>query len=158
MKKIIKDIIPYIIIIAVVVIIRTFIATPVKVDGKSMTPTFNDGEILLLNKFDHSYQRFNVIVFQYKGEKLVKRIVGLPGETIQYENNQLYVNGELVEETFTHEVTEDFQLNTTIPAHYYFVLGDNRLDSLDSRYIGLISEDDIEGVIGFSIFPFKTIK
>jgi signal peptidase I len=153
-----KDLMPYVAIIIIVLLFRAFIATPVRVDGDSMNPTLENGEILLLNKMDKTYERFNIIVFNYNDTKLVKRIIGLPGDTVKYVDNQLYINDELVEETFDHRMTLDYTLEKVIPEGKYFVLGDNRTDSLDSRIIGLIDENDIDGVISFSIFPPKTIK
>ena len=130
-KNLFKELLPYVIIILVVVLIRTFIMTPVQVDGASMYPTLEDKEILILKKYDHSFKRFDVIVFDYKGSRLIKRIVGLPGETIEYKNNKLYVDGEQVAENFDRNAdTEDFKLEDigydVIPEGKYFVMGDNR--------------------------------
>ena len=83
--RIIKQIIPYVIILLVVVIIRTFIVTPVVVSGSSMDDTLKDGNILLLNKFDKTYERYDIIVFDYQNSKLVKRIICLTGENIKYD-------------------------------------------------------------------------
>ncbi len=92
----------------------------------------------------------------------MKRVIGLPGETVAYINNKLLINGEVVEETFLPEniKTKDFDLTnigyTIIPSGYYFVVGDNRGDSLDSRYIGLIPKKSIEGTVSFRLFPFSS--
>lgn len=159
--RIIKQIIPYVIILLVVVIIRTFIVTPVVVSGSSMDDTLKDGNILLLNKFDKTYERYDIIVFDYQNSKLVKRIIGLPGEHIKYDNGVLYINDVKYDDEFSLE-TLDFNLNVlgldTIPEGYYFVLGDNRMKSSDSRIIGLVSEKDINGTTTFSLWPFKKIK
>lgn len=159
MKKIIKELIPYIIIVIIVVLIRTFIVTPVQVDGESMYPTLLDNELLLLKKYDHSYDRFDIVVFKYNNSKLVKRIIGLPGEKISYKNNVLYINNQEIDNINLDSYTYDFDLSElgfdTIPEGYYFVLGDNRTNSLDSRAIGLVPEENILGVTNFSIFPFK---
>lgn len=161
-KNIFKELLPYVIIILVVVLIRTFIMTPVQVDGSSMYPTLEDGEILILKKYDRSYERFDVVVFDYNGSRLIKRIVGLPGETIEYKNNKLYVNGKKVTENFDRSSdTMDFKLEDIecekIPKGKYFVMGDNRNNSTDSRIIGLVDEDDIKGSTNLSIFPFDKI-
>lgn len=159
MKKFIKELIPYVVIVIVVVLIRTFIVTPVQVDGESMYPTLLDNQLLLLKKYDHSYERFDIVVFKYNDSKLVKRVIGLPGETISYKDNTLYINNKKIDNISLDSYTYDFDLSElgfdTIPEGYYFVLGDNRTNSLDSRAIGLISEDSILGVTNFSLFPFK---
>lgn len=152
--KLFKELLPYIMIVVVVVAIRAFIATPVRVDGASMNPTLEDGEILILKKYDRSLERFDIVVLDYNGEKLVKRVIGLPREKIAYKDNKLYVDGKRVKEPFEHEVTDDFELEEQIPEGYYFVLGDNRINSTDSRMIGAISKEQIQGTTNFSIFPF----
>ena len=152
--KLFKELLPYIMIVVVVVAIRAFIATPVRVDGASMNPTLEDGEILILKKYDRSLERFDIVVLDYNGEKLVKRVIGLPGEKIAYKDNKLYVDGKRVKEPFEHEVTDDFELEEQIPEGYYFVLGDNRINSTDSRMIGAISKEQMQGTTNFSIFPF----
>ena len=152
--KLFKELLPYIMIVVVVLAIRAFIATPVRVDGASMNPTLEDGEILILKKYDRSLERFDIVVLDYNGEKLVKRVIGLPGEKIAYKDNKLYVDGKRVKEPFEHEVTDDFELEEQIPEGYYFVLGDNRINSTDSRMIGAISKEQIQGTTNFSIFPF----
>lgn len=174
--KFIKGLIPYLIIIVIVVVIRTFIATPVRVDGRSMVPTLNDGDILILNKLARNYKRFDIVVVEinqkyYKNgkmetrkTKLVKRIIGLPGENIEYKDNELYINGKKVKDV-TPEETEDFSLDelygiTKIPKDYYFVMGDNRDGSSDSRdyRIGLIKKEKILGETIFRIWPLNKIK
>ena len=158
--KQIKEIIPYIIIIISALLIRTFIFTPVKVDGISMYPTLEDKEILILKKYDKSYERFEIVVINYNDDMLVKRIIGLPGENIKYKNNKLYVDGKIVDEPLYLE-TNDFSLKDLgyikIPADYYLVLGDNRYNSTDSRIFGLIKSDDILGTTNLRIWPLKKI-
>lgn len=159
--KFIKDTIPYIIILISVIIIRTFIVTPVIVNGESMYDTLKDKDILLLKKYDKKYDRNEIIVFNYNNSKLVKRIIGLPGEYVSYKNGKLYINGEEFQDNFSY-LTYDFELSDlgykVIPEGYYFVLGDNRTRSSDSRMIGLIKKEDILGSTSFSILPFKKIK
>lgn len=156
--KFIKEIIPYIIVVVVAIFIRTFIVTPVQVDGESMYPTLDDNEILLLKKYDHSYERFDIVVFNYNSSKLVKRVIGLPGEYVEYKNNELYINDEKIDFNLD-AYTYDFDLSELgfkqIPEDYYLVLGDNRTNSIDSRRIGLIPKENILGTTTFSIFPLN---
>lgn len=161
-KSFIKELIPYIVIIVVVVLLRTFIVTPVQVEGSSMYPTLKDGEILLLKKYDHSFERFDIVVFNHNGDKLIKRIVGFPGEYVEYKDNQLYINDIKVKEKFiSTQKTSDFKLEDIgydiIPEGYYFVMGDNRTNSTDSRIIGLVSKEDVSGATNLSLFPFSEI-
>lgn len=157
MKKL-KELLPYLIIVIAVVLIRTFIITPVIVDGKSMDPTLKNDQILILKKYDKTITRFEIVVLKKNGSKLVKRVIGLPGEHIEYKDNKLYVNGEFVEENFINTETKNFDTaifgSETIPENYYFVLGDNRPNSADSRIIGLIHKNEIIGTTNFSLFPF----
>ena len=165
MKKIIKQLIPYIVIIIVVVLIRSFVVTPVIVVGDSMKPTLNEGQILILNKFDYRFneiERYDIVVIKVGKSEIIKRVIGLPGETIEYRNNILYIDGH--EETSDYNFdTEDFTLKSIcncdkIPEDKYLVLGDNRQVSSDSRIIGLIDKKDIQGTTQISIWPIKKIK
>ena len=159
-----------------VILIRLFVMTPIVVSGQSMMPTLDNKDKIVINKISPKvvgYDRFDVIVFTSKaGPNYVKRVIGLPGETIEYKNDQLYVNGQLVEEPFLNKsqksmneeaLTQDFTLQQlyylqSIPDNMYFVLGDNRLNSNDSRQpesVGLIHKDDILGKAEFVIYPFN---
>lgn len=163
MKKIFKEIFPYIIIILVVVLIRTFLVTPIRVQGLSMYPTLDDKDLLLLAKCDQSYERFDIVILDYHGERLVKRIIGLPGESVSYTDNQLYINGEEVEESFLPENLEFSDFDTLlighekIPEGNYFVVGDNRNNSTDSRVFGVVNKKDILGTAVFRLYPFHKI-
>ena len=161
LKAKIKEYLPYVIIIIVIVLIRSFIVTLVRVDGNSMVDTLHNGEILVLNKLDKDYKRFDIVVIKHNNERLVKRVIGLPGEQVRYKNNTLYINGKKVEEKFIKETTENFNITelgyNKIPKGYYFVVGDNRDNSLDSRYIGLIKKEQIKGTTNIRLFPFNKI-
>ena len=108
-----------------------------------------------------SYERFDIVVFNYNNSKLVKRIIGLPGETVEYKDGVLYVNGSPIDDPFASK-TRDFKLSNlnidVIPEGYYFVMGDNRNNSSDSRIIGPISLDSIEGTTTFSLWPIGFIE
>jgi len=160
MKRL-KELLPYIIILVLVVLVRSFIITPVRVDGASMQPTLHDGEILFLKKYDKSFERFDIVVVNYDNDRLVKRIIGLPGESIYYKNNHLFINGQKIElENYDFD-TADFELwqlgYTKVPKNHYFVMGDNRYDSKDSRIIGSISSKNLIGTTSYRLWPFNKI-
>jgi len=162
MDKRIKDIIEYIVIIVAVLLFRHFLYSPIRVSGDSMVPTLNDGDIMILDKIGYKINgldRFDIVVVDYKGEKIIKRVIGLPGDHVEYRNNKLYINGKFVEEEYKRKETSDFILEflgeNTIPEDKYLVLGDNRPISKDSRIIGLIDKKDIEGYTSLVLFPFS---
>lgn len=165
MKKFIKELIPYIVIIVAVVLIRTFIITPVIVSGDSMVPTLKNKQLLLLNKIDYHFNnidRFDIVVIKVDKNEIIKRVIGLPGETIEYRNNSLYVDGHELTSDYNF-ATDDFTLKSIcncdkIPQDKYLVLGDNRAVSADSRIIGLIDKKDIEGSVQISLWPIKKVK
>ena len=155
--KILKSILPYIIIILTVILIRTFVLTPVIVSGSSMADTLKDGEILILKKYDKTYERFDIVVFDLGDSKLVKRVVGLPGETLEIKEGHVYINGEINESVDEH-IKETYIGDYgpyTIPENCYFMMGDNRNNSLDSRFWEnkFVEEDDILGKVIFKYFP-----
>lgn len=155
----IKELIPYVVIVVVVVLIRTFIVTPVVVSGDSMVPSLKDGQLLLLNKLSYRFkeiERFDVVVIKVGKNEIIKRVIGLPGETVEYRDNKLYINGSLLETEYDFE-TDDFE-EKLISDNEYFVLGDNRRVSSDSRIIGMIKRKDIIGKTSISILPVKLVK
>ena len=157
----------YLLIIVAVVAIRIFIFDPVRVDGPSMENTLFDGEILILNKIEYKkedIQRYDIVVVKVDGKKIIKRIIGLPNETIEIKDNKVYANGEELDNSFTSTETEDFSIKdlglTKIPGDSYFILGDNRRVSLDSRYkdVGTIKKEQIVGKASLVIWPVNKFK
>ena len=155
MKRI-KELIPYLIIILVVISIRTFIITPIIVQGESMVPTLDGREIMILKKYDTTYERFDIVVVNksVEGDNLIKRVIGLPGETIRYKNGKLYINGKIIDDKYAYGNTGNFQ-EITLGEDEYFLMGDNREISLDSRSLGIIKKSEIEGTVGIILFPFN---
>jgi signal peptidase I len=155
-----KDMFKDIIIIGFIILIRIFILTTTEVVGPSMNPNLVDGDILLVDQITarfNDYKRFDVIVFEKSPSYLIKRIVGLPGETIQYIDNKLYINDKLIGEDFkVNGSTENFG-PINIPENSYYVLGDNRIDSKDSRDYGSIKQEKIVGKPFFIIWPFNKL-
>lgn len=157
-KEQVKELLIYLGIIAFVILLRTYIITPVRVDGTSMNDTLKDGNIMILNKINYRFndiKRFDIIVIKYKTEKFIKRVIGFPGETLKIVDNELYINNLKVDEPFLTEETEDYFYEGSIPKDCYFVMGDNRDDSLDSRYFGCFMKKDILGKASLVLFPFS---
>ena len=155
--KVIKEVIPYVVIVVVVVLIRTFIITPVRVDGDSMKNTLKNGDILLLYKLS-SINRFDIIVLDEEkdNEKIIKRVIGMPGETIAIKKGKIYINDKVIDDEYAYGETSDYN-KVTLRDDEYFILGDNRLISKDSRYFGPIKDNEIKGKIVFRLFPFTKI-
>lgn len=160
-------------------IIRSVIFIPVEVDGHSMYPTLEDGDRGVVNRFEphvFGYERFDVVVFQATvQDTYVKRIIGMPGDEVVYQDDQLYINGEMIEEHYLNSLkqslkdgqllTENFTLEQLyqvrkVPEGHYFVLGDNRRGSTDSRSatVGFVSLQQIKGKLAFIVFPVENRK
>ena len=157
-KMTFKEIVFYFIIIIAVVLIKNYVVTPVRVSGDSMINTLHNKDILLLDKITYRFQdikRFDIVVLDNEDEYIIKRVIGLPGEKIVYKNNKLYVNGQQVKENYSHKETEDFEV--TVPKDAYFVLGDNRVNSVDSRILGSFSKSKVLGKANLIIFPFNRV-
>ena len=160
--KIVKEILSYVLVIIIALLIKNYIFSPIKVNGPSMNPTLLDGDIMILNEIGYylkGVNRFDIVVVNADNTKIIKRIIGLPGEYVEFKDNILYINGKEIKEEFSHDITHNFKLEELgyekIPDNYYFVVGDNRGDSKDSRSIGLISKEQIKGKTRFILFPFS---
>jgi signal peptidase I len=156
--------------------IRTFFFSNYVVEGQSMMPTLQEGNKLVVNKIGYQVsdlQRFDVIVFHAnKKEDYVKRIIGMPGDKIAYQNDQLYINGKKVPEPFLDvykkknpnaKFTADFSLEeltgkSTVPSGMLFVLGDNRPGSWDSRYFGFVSTKEVVGKVDLRYWPLNEVN
>ena len=160
MKKFLKmgkELLPYIIIILIVLVIRAFIFTPVVVNGPSMMNTLHSGDVMILDKIGMrlgGIKRFDIVVIQTGNTKIIKRVIGMPGETVSYHDNKLYINGKEVKDNHSSEITYDFD-EIKVPDNEYYVLGDNRTDSVDSRILGTIPKNKILGHATFIIYPFN---
>lgn len=154
MKKL-KELMPYIIIVVVVLLVRSFIVTPGLVNGASMEPTLYNNELVLINKIglNKGINRYDIVVVKYENSTIIKRVIGLPYETVEYINDTLYIDGKIVNTKVDFEYTKDFKL--TAGKNEYIVLGDNRNISKDSRIIGPVKERDIIGKVDLVLFPFS---
>ena len=160
-----------VIVVGVVLLLQLHVFSLGQVFGRSMESTLIENQRVLVDKVSYRFtnpNRFDIVTVKFPTEKeyWVKRVIGLPGEKIEYRNNQLYVNGVYVEEDFldSRVVTTDFSTmkffadtDGVIPEGNYLVLGDNRNVSKDSRIVGTIQKKDILGIVRFSLFPLDRI-
>lgn len=160
------------VITGIFLLIQHFLFVMVSVDGQSMYPTLQHNDRLILNKVS-SIERFDIVVFPAPDEpekQYIKRVIGEPGDKIEYREDILYLNGEQVDEPyldhievdeyFSSYITGNFSLQSlygteTVPEGQYFVLGDNRLNSRDSRSFGFVNEEDITGETQVQVWPFQ---
>ena len=155
-KKICKEYLPYVVVIILVLIFKANFFSPVKVNGASMDDTLKDKEILLLNIIDYKIndiKRYDIVVVKTEKEFLIKRVIGLPGDIIRRVDNKLYINDKEIKEKYAKGKTSDFEIK--VRKGEYFVLGDNREVSLDSRYFGTFKKDEIVGKTTHVIYPFN---
>ncbi len=157
--------------LVIVVPIRMFIAQPFIVDGRSMDPTFQSGQYLIVDQLSYYFQepdRGEVIVFRYPkkpSEFFIKRIIGLPGETVFIENGLVTINSNSDQEINIADYFVKHEKNgesndrdgITLGADEYFVMGDNRAASSDSRVWGALPRDHITGRAFLRLFPFNKI-
>ena len=164
-KRLIKEYGIYVLIIVIVILIKTYLFAPIMVKGESMYPTLHNKDIMILDKIKYKYssiERFDIVVIRNDGKNIIKRVIGLPGDSVDYIDSKLYINGKMyVEKYLDLDVKtllngSDFEVDN-IPDDCYFVLGDNREVSKDSRSIGLIKKKDIEGKATITIFPFNRL-
>jgi len=165
----------FIAIIAIIAIIFiTFFYAPMSIDGNSMNPSLKDGDIVIIDKISYSFsepKRFDLVAFKYRydySQRYIKRIIGLPGETLYISNNDIYIldedTGQYSKLNEYYGIYEGNAMLTdmepvTLGADEYFVLGDNRYDSDDSRSggVGLVKMDTIIGKAVFRLIPFNGI-
>ena len=156
----------------VIFVVFHFLVRPVQVKGSSMFPTLKDGDFAFSNVLGKSIgniKRFDIVIIHIpeKNEYIVKRVIGLPGETVEYRQDQLYIDGEAVQEPFFDEeyrqdyiqeygnsFTSDIA-SITLGEDEYYCLGDNRPNSSDSRVYGPFHKDKISSKGLFVLFPFS---
>jgi len=169
------------IVVALVIafVIRTFIFVPVIVEGESMMPTLHNADRMIVSKISNyigELERGDIVVFHATESKdYIKRVIAIPGDTLEYREDMLYINEEPVDEPYLDEfraqmngfpLTENFTLEqvtgeTVVPEGAYFVMGDNRQNSKDSREIGFVEKEEIVGKTNFVFWPlddFGTVQ
>ncbi|MFK4566372.1 signal peptidase I [Enterococcus sp. UD-01] len=172
---IVQTIVQFTVILLFVLFLRKFVLTPVEVIGISMEPNYHETDRLWQTSLV-SPKRFDVATFPSprNGKRILKRVIGLPGDTIRMENDQLYINDKKYDEPYLDKakasvnddapLTADFSLETIqvgattkVPEGKYFVLGDNRRVADDSRYFGFVDQESIAGVVYFRYYPLNKI-
>jgi signal peptidase I len=151
--------------VAIVIPIRMYVMQTFYVQQVSMMPNFQPYNYLIVNRWmyqRHTPQRGDVVVFHIDGEKdaLIKRVIGLPGETVEVKNNHVFINGAQLDESvyLSNTVPTQGSVKQTLDSTHYFVMGDNRPQSKDSRVFGPITDDDIVGKVAVRLWPFTKIQ
>lgn len=172
MKSILKELMGWLLYIIIIVgaayLIVTFVGQRTQVSGSSMETTLSDGDQLIVDKISYRFRdpkRYEIIVFPYQYEPntyYIKRIIGLPGETIQIIDGYIYIDGEQLDEHYGNELMNDPGIAAepvTLGEDEYFVLGDNRNNSQDSRAVnvGVIHRKDILGRAWIRIWPLDSM-
>jgi signal peptidase I len=161
-RLLVRDLAIALMIAALVVV---FVVQPVKVEGTSMLPRLHDGERIFVNKLIYyglpKLDRGDIVVFWYPNDpekSYIKRVIGLPGETVQMREGRIFINGRELDEPYLdpqRNVTQGSLSATHVKQHYYFVMGDNRDNSSDSREWGLVPEKYIYGKALFRYWPLS---
>ena len=169
LKEVLDWVVFFVILIGLTFLINTYVGQRTYISGPSMQPTLHDGDNLIVDKISYRFtdpKRYDIIVFPYRYQDdtfYIKRIIGLPGETVQIINGYVYINGELREdEVYGAEVMEDAGIASepiTLGEDEYFVLGDNRNHSSDSRdpNVGVLHRDELIGRAWVRIWPLDQI-
>jgi signal peptidase I len=151
--------------IAVVVCLRVFIFDVVQVNGGSMIPTLHNTDSLISSKIAYRLndpQRFDIVLLDAPDQSgyFIKRVIGLPNERIEIRSGMVFINGELLSEEYLNNIYTDGDTDTVIPEGCYFVMGDNRPISRDSRSDSIrnIAKEHIKGKAIFRFYPFSSFK
>lgn len=152
--------------VALTMIIRTFIVELYLVEGPSMRPTLQSGERLAVNKFIYRFrapERGEILVFRYPRDPsrdFIKRVIAVPGDTIEIKDGRVFVNGQLMNEPYILSKTRGNYPIATVPEEHIFVMGDNRNNSEDSRFadVGFVPFDLLKGKAMIVFYPFDRFR
>lgn len=139
-----------------VIVFRYFVMERVIVYGESMYPTCHQGEVYMSKKINIEPARYDIVIAKRGYQMVIKRVIGLPGDNLIVSKGKVYINGCAVDEKFDY-ITEDAGLLENyyfLEENCYFLMGDNRSNSVDSREYGSVGREDIKGIVVFKIFPF----
>ncbi len=151
------------IVAAVAVLISTLVLPVLQIEGTSMEPTLSNGDIVLLMKTTR-FERGELCGFTWNNKLLIKRVIGLPGDMIEIDvDGSIYLNGEKLDEPYVQQMSLgecDLEFPFQVPPEQYFVVGDMRENSIDSRntLIGCVAKDQIVGKVFFRVWPLKSIS
>lgn len=167
LKRLIERIKELILAVLSAVLISSFIISHTKVPTASMVSTINPGDHLIVNRIPYYYRdpiRGEIVVFYFEEDHLIKRIIGVPGDEINIESGKVYVNGKVLEEAYLNDKENTYlyagskvKFPYIVPEGYYFMMGDNRSNSKDSRVFGPIARKEILAKAGLCIYPFNRI-
>lgn len=155
-----KILVVFILFIVLILSVKHFLIENVTVSGKSMEPTFSTGDVVLAKKFDLSLERFDIVIVGGDEKNLIKRIIGMPNERIQISDGLVYINGALLDTDICSDLIQDggcADEEVQLAEDEYFVLGDNRNASSDSRDFGAVKREQIDGKVIVRILPFSEI-
>ncbi|MEK7115226.1 MAG: signal peptidase I, partial [Patescibacteria group bacterium] len=146
-------------------IIRTYVVQPFLVSGQSMEPNFQGGNYLLIDEVSYRFEkpkREDVIVFRYPGDEktfYIKRIIGIPEDQVVVDNGRVSINGKILDEDYLADDARTVgNINKKLGPDEYFVMGDNRDYSFDSRQWGVLPQENIIGVVRLRLFPLNKIQ
>lgn len=161
LREVLETILPALII---AVLINVFVGQATRVEGQSMEPNLYSDQRLVVEKVSyrfHGPHRFDIIVLEMPSqgdELLIKRVIGLPGETVKISDGHVYIDGQRLQEPFTEDITQPGRYSeVTVPPLHVYVLGDNRDRSNDSRSFGPVPIDNIVGRAWLSYWPLEKV-